>query len=242
MNANSADNQRRTHGMNVNDPTASSGDTENILAQGAEKKHSATESQNRRKLGTLFPNNMVKIDKYDSSSTKYRDTRPREQQENINRNYPIYGRNFNHGANESKGYHRDNSMRRSHDTAQLRHASQGHRSNGNFHASKDEFSFDLTAEDENICRHTAASAYETQFSLEIDVELAQCLTLTAMVHDRALFDHAQKVGAYMHGAKQRAISEWLKSKSEEEQTLYLKNYSKKVQITPPQPQPEALLT
>lgn len=51
------------------------------------------------------------------------------------------------------------------------------------------------------------------------------LGLTAIAHDRALYEHAQCIHAYMAKAKDRAISEWLSSKSKEEQTRYLSHHN-----------------
>jgi hypothetical protein len=100
-----------------------------------------------------------------------------------------------------------------------------HNDNNHHHNKKSEFSFELSASDEEICKRTATRAYTTQFSLECDHEVAQCLGMTALAHDRALFDHAQCVHIHMSKAKQFAIEEWLKSKSKEEQIQYLSHHN-----------------
>jgi hypothetical protein len=100
-----------------------------------------------------------------------------------------------------------------------------HNDNNQHHNKKSEFSFELSASDEEICKRTATRAYTTQFSLECDHEVAQCLGMTALAHDRALFDHAQCVHIHMSKAKQFAIEEWLKSKSKEEQIQYLSHHN-----------------
>ena len=136
----------------------------------------------------------------------------------------------NNGTNESKSSHRDMPMRRSHDNGGFRSGSHNHHShhgNVSSHPSssssqrdhysssqqRSPFSFDITSDDEHICRHAAELALPAP--LEIDMELAQCLNLTAIVHDRALYDH-------MDAVRKRATSVWLKSKSKEEQDLYLR--------------------
>jgi hypothetical protein len=48
--------------------------------------------------------------------------------------------------------------------------------------------------------------------------------VTAIAHDRALFEHAQCVHIHVANAKQIAISEWLQSKSKEEQIQYLNHH------------------
>jgi hypothetical protein len=121
--------------------------------------------------------------------------------------------NMRRGADESKTQ-RD-ITRWSHD-----------QSNYPYHANqRSQFSFELNEFDEEICKRTATRAYTTQISLECDMEVAQCVHLTAMAHDRALFEHAQCVNSHVANAKQVAISEWLKSKSKEEQLQYLSHHN-----------------
>lgn len=94
-----------------------------------------------------------------------------------------------------------------------------------YHANqRSQFSFELNEFDEEICKRTATRAYATQVSLECDMEVAQCVHHTAIAHDRALFEHAQCVHSHVATAKQIAISEWLKSKSKEEQIQYLSHH------------------
>lgn len=45
-----------------------------------------------------------------------------------------------------------------------------------------------------------------------------------IAHDKALFDHAQLVQNRMCKSKESAISEWLKTKSKEEQLQYLDHH------------------
>lgn len=95
-----------------------------------------------------------------------------------------------------------------------------------YHANqRSQFSFELNEFDEDICKRTATRAYTTQISLECDMEVAKCVHMTAIAHDRALFEHAQSVHSHVANAKQVAISEWLKSKSKEEQIQYLSHHN-----------------
>lgn len=95
-----------------------------------------------------------------------------------------------------------------------------------YHANqRSQFSFELNEFDEEICKRTATRAYATQISLECDMDVAQCVHVTAIAHDRALFEHAQCVHSHLATAKQIAISEWLKTKSKEEQTQYLSHHN-----------------
>jgi hypothetical protein len=119
----------------------------------------------------------------------------------------------NHGASEAKGYTRD--VRRSHDL-------------GLNQVKKSEFSFDLSVIDESICRQTATLAYSAQNTLECDFELAHCLQITFMEHDRILAQHAGIVRMHAENARERAISEWLKSRTKEEQIQYLSHYGKTI--------------
>ena len=123
-----------------------------------------------------------------------------------------YHGNMGRGVDESKT-HRDR-KRWSHD-----------HNNYPYHANqRSEFSFELNEYDEDICKRTATRAYSTQISLECDMEVAQCVHVTAVAHDRALFEHAQCVHIHVANAKQIAISEWLQSKSKEEQIQYLNHH------------------
>ena len=98
-----------------------------------------------------------------------------------------------------------------------------------YHANqRSQFSFELNEFDEEICKRTATRAYATQISLECDMEVAQCVHVTAVAHDRALFEHAQCVHSHLATAKEMAVSEWLKTKSKEEQTQYLSHHNRPV--------------
>ena len=132
--------------------------------------------------------------------------------QNVEQNFRNSAR-MKRGVDESKT-HRD-ITRWSHD-----------QNNYPYHANqRSQFSFELNEFDEEICKRTATRAYATQISLECDMEVAQCVHVTAIAHDRALFEHAQCVQSHLANAKQFAITEWLKTKSKEEQTQYLSHHN-----------------
>jgi hypothetical protein len=118
----------------------------------------------------------------------------------------------NQAASEAKGYAWD--VRRSHEFG-MQH-----------NIRKSEFAFDLTPVDEGICRQMATMAYNAQNSLECDFELARCLQMTFIEHDRILTEHAGIVQANAEKARERAVSDWLKSRTKEEQMQYLSHYGK----------------
>ena len=196
---------------------------ENQLHHVAERKKERSPSRSQRR-GIPLHNSRQDINNK-SSFSRERDTKSTT----LSRQY---NNNNNNGTNEAKSHHRDTSVRRSHDNGGFRSGNHNnHSHHGNVsHASssssqrdysssqqRDPFSFDITSDDEHICRNAAKLALPAP--LEIDMELAQCLNLTAIVHDRALYDH-------MDAFRKRATSAWLRSKSKEEKDRYLRNYSK----------------
>ena len=139
-------------------------------------------------------------------------TAAQRHHQNVEQNFRNSAR-MKRGVDESKT-HRD-ITRWSHD-----------QNNYPYHANqRSQFSFELNEFDEEICKRTATRAYATQISLECDMEVAQCVHVTAIAHDRALFEHAQCVQSHLANAKQFAITEWLKTKSKEEQTQYLSHHN-----------------
>lgn len=80
------------------------------------------------------------------------------------------------------------------------------------------FLIELTPDDNAISFQTAQEMLAMESALIFDHELDRCLTETALLVDTMLTDEAHKIQAE---ARLHATIEWLKTKSVEEQRLYL---------------------